>query len=304
METISGGRNVGSSSGGTGSKEIRTNTGEGRSGGQSGGKGIRRPGSIGGTGAAKSACGKKQQSRGGGYISKNNNSSVEITDLARDLGSPSRLDTEVTETEVDLYRLRSTCKSMCALADTPDVYYSFDLYKYPWWTGLRDTLLRRCYDVGNPSTLYIKGVEYFYALQRHEEGLALMKRAADAGYERALYTYAMTRKLYWDDEEYFASFTREAVCTIGWLVRMEDVPWVPVINEGFLTKKFMFMSTDRPLFYNCPCAPTLDFDRDLWQMELSKTEDMCNRCFWIKEVGLFLRDFRCATSVPPFDSWQ
>ncbi|KAH0872372.1 LOW QUALITY PROTEIN: hypothetical protein HID58_069734, partial [Brassica napus] len=46
--------------------------GKGRSGGQSGGKGIRRPG---GTGAAKSAC-------------------------ARDLGSPSRLDTEVTETEV------------------------------------------------------------------------------------------------------------------------------------------------------------------------------------------------------------
>ncbi|CAN6891243.1 unnamed protein product [Brassica oleracea] len=81
----------------------------------------------------------------------------------------------------DLYRLRSTCKSMRALADTPDVYSSFDLYKYPWWTGLCDTLLRRCYDVGNPSTLYIKGVEYFYALQRHEEGLALMKRAADAG---------------------------------------------------------------------------------------------------------------------------
>ncbi|KAG2269767.1 hypothetical protein Bca52824_064322 [Brassica carinata] len=67
--------------------------GKGRSGGQSGGKGIRRPGGIGGTGAAKSACGKKQRSRGGGYISKNNDSSVEITDLARDLGSPSRLDT-------------------------------------------------------------------------------------------------------------------------------------------------------------------------------------------------------------------
>ncbi|CAF2133635.1 unnamed protein product, partial [Brassica napus] len=120
------------------------------------------------------------------------------------------------------------------------------------------------------------GVEYFYALQRHEEGLALMKRAADAGYERALYTYAMTRKLYWDDEEYFASFTREAVGTIGWLVRMDDVPWVPVVNEWFLTKKFMFISTDRLLFYNCPCSPMLDFDWDLWHMELSKTEDMCN----------------------------
>ncbi|KAH0903166.1 hypothetical protein HID58_042669, partial [Brassica napus] len=74
--------------------------GKGRSGGQSGGKGIRHPGGIGGTWTAKSACGKKQRSRGGGYISKNNDSSVEITDLARDLGSPSRLETEVTETEV------------------------------------------------------------------------------------------------------------------------------------------------------------------------------------------------------------
>ncbi|WZZ29000.1 hypothetical protein YC2023_012401 [Brassica napus] len=55
--------------------------GKGRSGGQSGGKGIRRPG---GTGAAKLACGKKQRSRGGGYISKNNDSSVEITDLDND----------------------------------------------------------------------------------------------------------------------------------------------------------------------------------------------------------------------------
>jgi len=55
----------------------------------------------------------------------------------------------------DLYRLRSTCKSMRTLADTPDVYSSFDLYKYPWWTGLRDTLLRRCYDIGGriPSKL-------------------------------------------------------------------------------------------------------------------------------------------------------
>ncbi|CAN7065693.1 unnamed protein product [Brassica rapa subsp. trilocularis] len=131
-----------------------------------------------------------------------------------------------------------------------------------------------------------------------------MKRAADAGYERGLYTYAMTRKLYSDDEEYFARFTREAVGTIGWLVRMDDVPWVPVVNEWFLTKKFMFMSTDRPLLYNCPCSPTLNFDWDMWHMELSKTEDMCNRCFWIKEVGLFLRDFRCATSFAPFDSWQ
>ena len=204
----------------------------------------------------------------------------------------------------DFYRLRVSCKAMRALADEYMVYASFDLFKQPSYFRVRSSLLQRCFREGNPSTLYIKGVEYFYRYERHQEGLALIKSAADAGYERALYTYAMTRKLYWDDEEYFARFTREAVCTIGWLVRMDDVPWVPVVNEGFLTKKFIFMSTDRPLFYNCPCVPTLNFDWDLWHMEFAKTEDMCNRCFWIKEVALFLRDFKASTGHPNFDTWQ
>ncbi|CDY72080.1 BnaAnng39830D [Brassica napus] len=57
-------------------------------------------------------------------------------------------------------------------------------------------LLKACYDEGNPSTLYIKGVQFFYSLDLHEEGLSLMKRAADAGYERAVYTHAMTRAIF------------------------------------------------------------------------------------------------------------
>ncbi|WZZ48973.1 hypothetical protein YC2023_049080 [Brassica napus] len=85
----------------------------------------------------------------------------------------------------DLYRLRSTCKSMRALADKGGVYASFHLFNYPWSLGRRHTLLRRCYEEGNPSTLYVKGVEYFCGLDRLDEGLRLLKRAANAGYERA-----------------------------------------------------------------------------------------------------------------------
>ena len=57
-----------------------------------------------------------------------------------------------------------------------------------------------------PSTLYVKGLEYFYGLDRLDEGLPLLKRAADAGYERAFYTYAMTRKILCEDEEVLFSF--------------------------------------------------------------------------------------------------
>ncbi|KAG2292628.1 hypothetical protein Bca52824_039297 [Brassica carinata] len=54
--------------------------------------------------------------------------------------------------------------------------------------------------------------------RRSEEGLAFMKLAADEGYERAVYTYAMTRKMFWGDEEYFARFTRKSIDRIGKLV--------------------------------------------------------------------------------------
>ncbi|KAG2270536.1 hypothetical protein Bca52824_065091 [Brassica carinata] len=65
-----------------------------------------------------------------------------------------------------------------------DAYALFDLFKYPWrLNGFRlRYLLRRCYAQGNPSTLYIKGIEYFYRRNMYAEGLDLMKRAADAGF--------------------------------------------------------------------------------------------------------------------------
>ena len=60
-------------------------------------------------------------------------------------------------------------------------------------------LLKTCYAERNPSTLYVKGVQFFFSFRLKEEGLSLMKRAADAIYERAMYTHAMTRAIFWCD---------------------------------------------------------------------------------------------------------
>ncbi|CDY19884.1 BnaC09g31500D [Brassica napus] len=194
----------------------------------------------------------------------------------------------------DLYRLRSTCKSMRALADDGGVYASFDLYNYPWYLGTQHLLLRRCYEEGNPSTLYVKGVEYFYGLDRLDQGLRLLKRVVDAGYERALYTYAMTRQIFWEDEEYVSRFTRESVGRMGMVVRNEDPIWFNNENDQFITKRHLFMSTVVPLFYSCQCSPCLDRDWVLWYIEHNKAGDMCNCCFWIKEVALFYGIFSVA----------
>lgn len=96
--------------------------------------------------------------------------------------------------------------------------------------GRRNLLLRRCFEEGNPSTLYIKGVEYLYRLDRQEEGLVLIKRAVDEGLEQALYTYAMTLKILSDDVVYFSRLTRETVCKIWNVDRCEDGVGVVIIT--------------------------------------------------------------------------
>ncbi|CAN6869104.1 unnamed protein product, partial [Brassica oleracea] len=123
------------------------------------------------------------------------------------------------------------------------------------------------------------------------EGLAFMKLAADEGYERAVYTYAMTRKFFWGDEEYFSRFTRESVDRIGKLVRSLKWAWGSLHGDEFRAKRDEFISTIVPSFYSCQCVPVLERDWVLWLVENSKGDKICNRCFLIKEVGLFFREF-------------
>ncbi|CAN7042791.1 unnamed protein product [Brassica rapa subsp. trilocularis] len=170
----------------------------------------------------------------------------------------------------DLYRLRTTCKSMKALTELPTVYASFDVFNFPWYVHMPHLLLRTLYAAGNPSALYIKGVQFFFTFGLQEEGLALMKRAADAGFERALYTYAMTCKIFWDDEEYFSRLTRKNVDMIGRVVRSLNWGRGMSHNIAFVTKRDEFISSVIPLFYSCECTPCLDRDWYLWHIENSK----------------------------------
>ncbi|KAF3503419.1 hypothetical protein F2Q69_00044393 [Brassica cretica] len=92
----------------------------------------------------------------------------------------------------DLYVLKASSKSMKVLAERRGVYYFYDVLSVPWGLNMPSQLLKSCYAEGNPSTLYIKGVQFYFTFGLHDEGLSLMKRASDAGYERAVYTHAIT----------------------------------------------------------------------------------------------------------------
>ncbi|CAN7057153.1 unnamed protein product, partial [Brassica oleracea var. botrytis] len=62
----------------------------------------------------------------------------------------------------DLYGLRASCKLMKALEDRRRVCHFYDVLSVPWGLNMHAELLKTCYAGRNPSTVYIKGVQFFF----------------------------------------------------------------------------------------------------------------------------------------------
>ncbi|KAL0847035.1 hypothetical protein Bca101_020281 [Brassica carinata] len=204
----------------------------------------------------------------------------------------------------DLDGIRAASKSMKALADRRTVYHFFDVLSFPWGLALHSELMKTCYEEGNPSTLYIKGVQFFYTFDKQDEGLALMKRAADAGYERAVYTHAMTRAIFRGEGKYFHGISTETVERIGKLVR--SMKWGCGLwhADEFRSRRADFISSVVLSFYSCQCGNLIERQcMFLWHIDNTKDDNICGRCFWIKEVGLFFRDFEPISLLRDTRKW-
>ncbi|CAN6998492.1 unnamed protein product [Brassica rapa subsp. trilocularis] len=168
----------------------------------------------------------------------------------------------------DLYRLRASSRSMKALAE-----------------------MRR-------------GVQFFYSYDEQDYGLSLLKRAADAGYERAGYTHAMTQAIFYGDAQYFWRIPRATVDRVGKLVRDAKWGWGLWHTDAFRQIKAMFTSTYVPSFYLCQCENVVDRQcLCLWHIDVTKDDNMCERCFWIKEISLFFRDFEPISLFRDTSKW-
>ncbi|CAN6880969.1 unnamed protein product [Brassica oleracea] len=74
----------------------------------------------------------------------------------------------------DLYGLRASRKTMKALAEWSRVSHFYDVLSVPRRLNMPPELFKTCYAERNPSTLYMKGVQFFFTFNLQEEGLAFM----------------------------------------------------------------------------------------------------------------------------------
>ncbi|CAF2158301.1 unnamed protein product [Brassica napus] len=148
------------------------------------------------------------------------------------------------------------------------------------------------------------GVQFFYSYDEQDYGLSLLKRTADAGYERAVYTHAMTEAIFYGDTQYFRRIPRATVDRVGKLVRDAKWGWGLWHTDEFRQIKAMFTSTYVPSFYLCQCANVVDRQcLCLWHIDVTKGDNMCERCFWIKEISLFFRDFEPISLFRDTSKW-
>ncbi|KAL0742303.1 hypothetical protein Bca4012_083816 [Brassica carinata] len=205
---------------------------------------------------------------------------------------------------LDLFCVTESSKWMKALADRRRVYYFFDVLFVPWDLNMPSHFLKTCYEEGNPSTIYIKGAQFVYTFSFKEEGLALMKRAADAGYERAVYLHAITRVIFWSDGQYISHIPRELAERIGKLVRSVKWGWGMWHCSEFREKIEVFQWSFLEEFYSCNCGNLND---QLWwcmsHIDRSKDYNMCDRCFWIKELGCLFGDFEPISVIRDTRRW-
>ncbi|KAL0846528.1 hypothetical protein Bca101_019774 [Brassica carinata] len=119
-----------------------------------------------------------------------------------------------------------------------------------------------------------------------------MKHASDAGYERVVYTHEMTRAIFSGDGQYLAAIPRESADRIGKLVRSVKWGWGLWHCDEFRENRALFISAFLPSFYSCQCGNLVERQcLCLWHIDVTKDDNMCNRCIWIKEFVLFLLDF-------------
>ncbi|KAL0715198.1 hypothetical protein Bca4012_064520 [Brassica carinata] len=204
----------------------------------------------------------------------------------------------------DIYGLRASSKSMKALADRRRVYHFFDVLSFLWGLAMPSELLKTCYEERNPSTLYIEGVQFFYTFEKQEEGLALVKRATDAGYERAVYTHAITRTIFLGDGQYFHGMSTESVDRIGKLVRSVKWGWGLWHADEFRARRADFIDSIVLSFYSFQCENLMERQcMCLWDIDNTKDDNMCTRCFWIKNLGLFFRDFEPISLLRDTRKW-
>ncbi|KAF3601864.1 hypothetical protein F2Q69_00036078 [Brassica cretica] len=177
----------------------------------------------------------------------------------------------------DLFGLKASSRSLKALAEGRGVYHFLDVLSVPWGLNMPSELLKACYAEGNTSTLHIK---------------------ADAGYERAVYTHAMTRAIFWGEGKYLSRIPIESLDRIGKLVRSVKWAWGLWHTPEFKERMALFISHILPKFYSCQCGNPVERDCPcLWHIDVTKNDNMCPHCLWLKEIGLFLREFEPAELI-------
>ena len=164
-------------------------------------------------------------------------------------------------------------------------YKSVDLIFLNDWTyevNVVRTFKLKCYQLGNPEAIYLRGMYEYFILRLLDEGREKIHLAGDRGCMLAKYVDGMMNLPFSVDHRglihNYPAFTREYVDQMYHMI----TSWALSGHWGY-NKPEMFMSLlgriDRNVSYDCWCSTIIE-PVFVASIDGSRTRWKCDHCFW------------------------
>ncbi|KAK4285068.1 hypothetical protein QN277_001812 [Acacia crassicarpa] len=203
----------------------------------------------------------------------------------------------------DLYHLKLTCKEMMSITDKDYVYKHASLDRVPFFRSpeipQEASFLKRCRLSGNLESLYRKGMEaYLMNYELYEEGLGMVRMAAQNQHKRSMYAFAMVVLLMWRSGRIGNLWTEEFGEALGYLRFLRNHKCVlecrnqvaEFVRRGNMCC-FVAQAPIKSLCCNIPCKNTWRLKIGSWFFETEDDDEndpnMCENCRWDHEVEEF-----------------
>ncbi|XP_057418889.1 uncharacterized protein LOC130713107 [Lotus japonicus] len=236
---------------------------------------------------------KRQHTRKGAY------STTSIKTLPRD-SLVEVVATVAAHSFVDLHTIKLCCKDFLDAAEDNYVWQRVSLDMFPliqWFPNSKETsFLNRCRECGNIESLYREGLQKFfdYPNGKINNGLEILKVAAEKGHNKAKYVYGMISLCSENDEvrkqglEYM-HFLRKLKCVVSCRKKVKQ------LLKSVWKNNVVLVRNSRPLCNVNSTCKGWRVKKDRWVLLDDDDDDgdmsLCEYCRWDHEMESFYRLF-------------
>ncbi|KAK9056348.1 hypothetical protein SSX86_027438 [Deinandra increscens subsp. villosa] len=195
----------------------------------------------------------------------------------------------------DVFNVKLSCKDLLEPTEDDFIYQSISIDKFPLphWINPPSAKVRsfltRCFNKGNPESLFRKGMVDYFNVVDIESGLKYLKAAVEKGHPEATYVYGMILLSGGDKS------SQEGLNVLNSLRYSRSSSWNVQDSRdkvySILSHMWIYnLITLEKVKTSCQKRDhVIRFERRGWSLDEDKEISSCDRCLWYRELVCFYK---------------